>query len=348
MILVLGGSGYIGSHTVKRLLAGGEKVVVYDDLRMGHREAVPAGVDVVKGDINDTERLRRTMEKYKVQAVIHFAAVCYVGESVEKPLKYYRNNVAGTISVLEAMAAAGVGTIIFSSSAAVFGVPKSVPIAENAPRHPINPYGRSKAVIENVLADAQVAGAQLAGAHGAGAHGAGGLRYTALRYFNAAGADTDGQLGEWHDPETHLIPLAAAAALGWRKSFTIHGGSYETPDGTCIRDFVHVDDLAEAHVLALERLRNGGESACFNLGNGTGFSVKEVVEAVRREAVRDIAGRDFVVEMGPARPGDPPALVADSTLAEKELGWRRRHSDLETIVATAYQWLERHPRGYAS
>jgi len=223
MILVLGGSGYIGSHTVKRLLAGKEEVVVYDDLRMGHRRAVAAGVDVVKGDIIDTELLQRTMEEYKVKAVVHFAAACYVGESMEKPLMYYRNNVSGTISVLDAMAAAGVDTIIFSSSAAVFGVPKSVPIAESAPRHPINPYGRSKAFIENVLADA---------------HRAKGLRYTSLRYFNAAGADRSGVLGEWHDPETHLIPLVAAAALGWRDSFTIHGGEYETRDGTCIRDFI--------------------------------------------------------------------------------------------------------------
>jgi UDP-glucose-4-epimerase GalE len=327
MILVLGGSGYIGSHTVKRLLAAGEKVVVYDNLVNGNRESV-AGVPLVEGDIADTARLQQVMTDDGVDAVIHFAAFCYVGESVENPLMYYRNNIAGTISVLAAMDAAGVDTIIFSSSAAVFGIPKTVPITESAPRHPINPYGRSKAVIERVLADTAAAR---------------GLRYTALRYFNAAGADMDGELGEWHDPETHLIPLAIAAALGRCDSFTVMGGSYDTPDGSCIRDFVHVDDLAEAHVLALERLRSGKESGCFNLGNGAGFSVKEVVEQVRRTA-----GNDFAVEVGPARPGDPPALVADSTLAGKELGWRPRHSDLETIVSTAYRWLESHPKGYAT
>lgn len=327
MILVLGGSGYIGSHTVKRLLADGEDVVVYDDLRLGHREAIN-GVPIVEGDIADLTRVRETLRKHKVDAIMHFAAYCYVGVSMQKPLMYYRNNVSATISLLEAMRLEGVDTIIFSSSAAVYGIPKKSPITEDQPRHPINPYGRTKSIIEQVMADC---------------HQADGLKYTALRYFNAAGADVDGRLGEWHDPETHLIPLAIYAALGIRDSFTIHGGDYETPDGSCVRDFIHVDDLADAHVRALNRLRAGGASGSFNLGNGTGFSVKEVTEKIR-----EVAGKDFEVNIGPARPGDPPVLVADSNLATKELGWTRRYSDLDTIVRTAYAWLEKHPEGYGS
>ncbi len=327
MILVLGGAGYIGSHTVKRLLRHGRSVLVYDDLSQGHAEAV-SGIPFVKGDIGDTDLLARTMKERDVKAVIHFAAHCYVGESVEKPLKYYGNNVAGTLCVLDAMQRARVDKIIFSSSAAVYGIPSRVPITEDLPKDPINPYGRTKLIMEQMLADFERAY---------------GTRYTALRYFNAAGADGEGVLGEWHDPETHIIPLACAAALGRRKSFSIYGNSYDTPDGTCIRDYIHVDDLAEAHVLALERLMEGGESISLNLGNGEGFSVREVVETVRR-----VSGRDFTVEVAPPRPGDPGVLVADAAKAGQELGWTCRSPDLDGIVKTAYDWLEKRPKGYSS
>jgi len=327
MILVLGGAGYIGSHTVKRLLTEGMDVVVYDDLRHGHREAIN-GVPLVVGDINDVDQLRQTLRQYKVDAVIHFAALCYVGESVEQPLHYYNNNVVGTLRALESMLAEETKYIIFSSSAAVYGVPAKIPITEDVPRHPINPYGSTKSMMEQILRDFDRAY---------------GIRFTALRYFNAAGADLEGQLGEWHDPESHLIPLAVEAALGRRDSFTIFGDDYDTPDGTCVRDFIHVDDLAQAHVKALKRLQNGAESASFNLGNGSGFSVREVLDVVR-----EVSGRDFAVKVGPQRAGDPPTLVADATLAIKELGWSQKCSDLQTIVQTAYSWLERHPKGYAS
>jgi len=327
MNLVVGGAGYIGSHTVKRLVAAGEDVVVYDDLSSGHARAVD-DVPLVKGALMDTALLRRTMKEYGVEAVIHFAAFCYVGESVEKPLAYYLNNVSGTFSLLEAMEAEGVKTIIFSSSAATYGVPGKVPITEDAPFAPINPYGRTKAAVEKALADMERAGA---------------LRYVALRYFNAAGADVEGKLGEWHDPETHLIPLAVASALGRRDGFVIFGDGYDTPDGTCVRDYIHVDDLAEAHVLALSRLRGGCESGAFNLGNGKGFSIRQVIDTVRK-----VAGLDFPVTVGPPRPGDPPVLVADAARARSDLCWSPRYGDLETIVATAYRWLASHPRGYES
>ena len=327
MILVLGGAGYIGSHVVKRLMADKKEVVVYDDLSQGHEEAIE-GVPFVRGAIGDTALLRQTIREHGVKSAMHFAAFCYVGESVEKPLKYYWNNVAGSVSVLEAMRAEGVERIIFSSTAATYGIPATVPIAEPEPQEPINPYGRSKLMVEQVMADSAAAW---------------GLRFTALRYFNAAGADVDGRLGEWHDPETHLIPRACYAALGMIPSFTIHGGDYDTPDGSCVRDFIHVDDLADAHVRALNRLESGAPSRSFNLGNGEGFSVREVADAVRR-----ISGKDFSVVTGPPRPGDPPVLVADAAAARAELGWTPRDSDLDRIVRTAWNWLEKHPRGYRS
>ncbi len=325
MILVLGGAGYIGSHTVKRLLKRGDKVVVYDDLSQGHREAV-LDAPLEEGDISDVDRLAGVMEQYKVEAVIHFAAHCYVGESVELPAKYYHNNVAGTLRVLEAMLRAGVDKIIFSSSAATFGIPPGNPITEEMPQEPINPYGRTKLIMEQMLHDFEVA------------HG---IRYVALRYFNAAGSDQEGILGEWHDPETHLIPLAIYAALGKIEKFVINGGEFDTPDGTCVRDFIHVDDLAEAHALALDHLRDNGPSRSFNLGNGKGFTVAEVVDKIRA-----VSGRDFRSEIGPARPGDPAVLVADATRARKELGWRCVCPDLDVIVRTAWDWLEKHPEGY--
>lgn len=327
MILVLGGAGYIGSHIVKRLSADGRDVVVYDDLSQGHEAAID-GVGLVRGAIGDTAGLRKTIRDFDVKSVMHFAAFCYVGESVEKPLRYYRNNVAGSVSVLDAMRAEGVERIIFSSTAATYGIPGTVPITEREPQQPINPYGRSKLMVEQVMADSAAAW---------------GLRYTALRYFNAAGADVDGRLGEWHDPETHLIPLACYAALGTIPALTVHGDTYDTPDGSCVRDFIHVDDLADAHVRALDRLESGASSRSFNLGNGEGFSVREVAEAVRA-----VSGKDLTIVTGPPRPGDPPVLVADAAAARAELGWAPRYSDLDTIVRTAWSWLERHPRGYGS
>jgi UDP-glucose-4-epimerase GalE len=249
-----------------------------------------------------------------------------VGESVRHPDKYYRNNVAGMISVLNAMVETGVKRVIFSSSAAVYGIPESVPIQEGAVLNPINPYGRTKLMMEQMMGDYEPAY---------------GITYTALRYFNAAGADCEGNLGEWHDPETHLIPLACHAALGLKECLTIYGDTYDTPDGTCIRDYIHVDDLAEAHILALDRLRDGGSSTSFNLGNGEGYSVKEVVDMVSK-----VSGKNIEVEIGPARPGDPPSLVADSSGAEKRLGWKQKHPGLEEIVTTAYRWLEKNPEGY--
>lgn len=325
MILVLGGAGYIGSHTVKRLLKRGDRVVVYDDLSQGHREAVP-DAPLEQGDISDVERLAGVMKQYKVDAVIHFAAHCYVGESVEEPAKYYHNNVAGTLRVLEAMLREGVDKIIFSSSAATFGIPPANPITEAMPQNPINPYGRTKLIMEQMLADFEEAY---------------GTRYAALRYFNAAGSDQEGVLGEWHDPETHLIPLAIYAALGKIEKFVINGGTFDTPDGTCVRDFIHVDDLAEAHALALDHLRDGGKSRSFNLGNGKGFTVREVVEKIS-----EVSGREFRVDIGPPRAGDPAVLVADAARAREELGWRCACPDLDTIVKTAWNWLEKHPEGY--
>ncbi|MHC4942443.1 MAG: UDP-glucose 4-epimerase GalE [Planctomycetota bacterium] len=325
MILVLGGAGYIGSHTVKRLKARGEEVIVYDDLSQGHREALSDTL-LVEGDVNDRARLCETMKSHKVDSVIHFAAHCYVGESVEHPAKYYHNNVSGMVSVLNAMKEADVKRIIFSSSAATYGIPDRVPIPEDAPTNPINPYGRSKLMMEQMMADYEHAY---------------GIGYTALRYFNAAGADDEGILGEWHDPETHIIPLTIYAALGIRDAITVFGEDYDTPDGSCIRDYIHVDDLADAHILALERLRQGGKSRAFNLGNGKGYSVKEVVDEVHR-----ISGREFKVIKGPARAGDPPSLVADAAQAEKELGWKQQHPSLSEIVTTAYRWLEKNPAGY--
>jgi len=274
MILVLGGAGYIGSHTVKQLKLKGYDVVVYDDLSQGHKQAV-LGADLVIGDVLNNKKLIETLKAYRVDSIIHFAAFCYVGESVTNPDKYYRNNVSGMVSVLNAMKETGVKNIIFSSSAATFGEPKKVPIAVDDPQNPINPYGRTKLMMEQMMADYETAY---------------GIHYTALRYFNAAGADKDGRLGEWHDPETHLIPLAIYAALGLIEKLTIYGDSFDTHDGTCIRDYIHVDDLADAHILSLERLMSGSESRCFNLGNGNGYSVKEVADSVRR-----ISGKDYKV-----------------------------------------------------
>ena len=316
-ILVTGGAGYIGSHMVKALLRHGAEVIVFDNLSGGHRDAVLGGV-FVEGDINDARQLADLFARFPVDAVMHFASLIQVGESVREPAKYYRTNLAGTLNLLEAMRAAKVETFILSSTAAVFGEPKYTPIDEAHPAAPINPYGFSKWAVERALADYDQAY---------------GVRSVSLRYFNAAGADPEGELGERHEPETHLVPLVLQAASGRRPAVTIFGADYPTPDGTCVRDYIHVDDLCQAHLLALERLMNKRESGAYNLGNNQGFSVRQIVETAER-----VTGRHIPVEIGPRRSGDPAILVADSKKAIAELGWRPRYHDLETIIRHAWRW----------
>ena len=323
-ILVTGGAGYVGSHACKALAAAGYRPAVYDNLSRGHRAAVRWG-PLVEGDLHDRATLMAALKSHRVDAVMHFAAFAYVGESVTDPDTYYRNNVAGTIALLGAMHEAGVRRIVFSSTCAVYGVPESLPIRETAPKAPLNPYGETKLAIEQAL-------------HWYGA--AYGMRYAALRYFNAAGADPDGEIGENHDPETHLIPLVLRAALGSAPPVQIFGTDYPTPDGTAIRDYVHVADLADAHVRALRHLADGGDSIALNLGTGDGASVRAVIAAVER-----VAGRPVPQREAPRRPGDPPQLVADPAVARSVLGWQPRHSDLDTIVATALAWERRAASG---
>ncbi|WP_173935220.1 UDP-glucose 4-epimerase GalE [Chelativorans sp. Marseille-P2723] len=313
-VLVTGGAGYIGSHTAKLLAHQGVEPVVFDNLVTGNRRAVRWG-EFVHGDILDTLHLTRVLKQHKPEAVIHFAASAYVGESVEDPAKYYRNNVAGTLSLLDACLQAGVDKVIFSSSCATYGVPADLPIRETTPQNPINPYGRTKLIAENMLSDYS---------------GAYGLRYVALRYFNACGADPDGELGEWHDPETHLIPRALLAAAGKAPPLAVFGNDYETTDGTCIRDYIHVSDLARAHVLALNHLSAGGASLAINLGTGRGTSIGEILEAIAQ-----VTGREVPVEMHSRRAGDPPVLFADPTFARKTLDFEPRYSDIATIIRTA-------------
>jgi UDP-glucose 4-epimerase len=324
-VLVTGGAGYIGSHAVKALRAEGARVVVYDDLSAGHRAAV-RDAELVEGDIHDGDRLRGVMRDREVGAVMHFAAWLSVGDSVRDPSGYYRNNVLGALTVLDAMVAAEVPHLVFSSTAAVFGNPVETPITESHPTQPINTYGETKLTIERALP------------HYERAYG---LRAIALRYFNAAGADPDGELGEDHAPEQHLIPRAIDAALG-RDTFQVFGDDYDTPDGTCLRDYIHVTDLATAHVLALDALRAGGASARYNLGNGRPTSVREVVDAVKR-----VIGRDVPFTMGPRRAGDPAVLYASSARIRQDLGWRPAFEEIDVIVETAWRWREAHPGGYA-
>ncbi|NTW67534.1 MAG: UDP-glucose 4-epimerase GalE [Nitrospirae bacterium] len=316
-VLVTGGAGYIGSHVVKALGEQGLPVVVLDNLSTGHREAVLAG-EFVEGDLADADMLDRVFEQYRPAAVMHFAAFIEVGESVRDPLKYYHNNAANAVNLLSAMQRHSVENFIFSSTAAVYGIPESIPLRETAPIRPINPYGQAKAFVEKVLEDAA---------------GTGRMRYVSLRYFNAAGADPGGRIGEQHHPESHLIPLTLKAAKGARKSITVFGTDYPTPDGTCIRDYVHVNDLADAHLLALDHLLQKGGSRAFNCGYGHGFSVREVIEAARR-----VTAVDIPLETAARRPGDPPSLVADSSALRRELGWVPRHDDLEYIIGTAWEW----------
>jgi UDP-glucose 4-epimerase len=323
-ILVTGGAGYIGSHTVRLLLARGHDAWVYDNLSAGHRAAVPAERLLV-GDLAEMPQLDNALVMHRIEAVVHFAAFTYVGESVRDPGKYYQNNLVNTLNLMECLRRHRIGRFVFSSTAATYGVPRQVPITEESPQEPINPYGAGKLAVEHALAD-------YARAYGWG--------YAALRYFNAAGAARDGAIGEDHDPETHLIPLVLYAALGHKPFLEVFGTNYPTPDGTCIRDYIHVDDLAEAHLLALEKLQPG-QGLCYNLGIGRGYSVREVIRTAE-----EVTGKTIPVKEGPQRPGDPPVLVASSEKIQRELGWQPRYTDLRPIIETAWNWYRKHPRGY--
>ena len=323
-VLVTGGAGYVGSFSVRLLERSGHGVWVYDNLSKGHRGAV-AEDRLIVGDLKDRQLLEKVLRDNQIDAVMHFAALAYVGESVEHPAVYYENNVVGTLSLLEAMRAVGVGRIVFSSTCATYGEPTEAPITENEKQQPINPYGFTKLVIERALAD-------YANAYGWG--------YAALRYFNAAGASAEGEIGEDHQPETHLIPIILQVALGQRQHVSVFGDDYPTPDGTCIRDYIHVDDLATAHLAALDRLDSGTEMK-LNLGTGQGASVHEVIEACRR-----VTGHPIPTEVSERRPGDPPTLVADASLARQTLDWQPEYTDVESIVESAWRWHQSHPNGF--
>lgn len=325
-VLVVGGAGYIGSHAVRLLLDAGHQVVVYDNLSRGHSEAVPAGM-LVEGDVADRAKLVQVLKDKHIDAVMHFAAFALVNESVNDPALYYRNNVIAALELLEAMREADVKKIVFSSTTATYGEPDTIPIPETTPQNPINPYGFTKLVIEKALAD-------YAAAYG--------FAYAALRYFNAAGARPDGTIGEDHDPESHIIPIVLQVALGQREFITIFGDDYPTPDGTCIRDYIHVNDLGDAHLKALEKLEPG-KGICVNLGTGKGTSVREIVEACR-----EVTGHPIPEKMGERRAGDPPELVADASMARQVLGWEPKYNDAKSIVETAWAWHRDHPRGYAT
>lgn len=324
-ILVCGGAGYIGSHMVAALLERGEDVVILDNFQKGHRDAVLGG-RIYEGDLRDRKVLDKVFTENNIDAVIDFAADSLVGESVVEPLKYFENNVGGTLSLLRAMKDYKIKYIVFSSTAATYGEPESIPIVESDKTFPTNPYGESKLTVEKILKWCD---------------NAYGIKYTALRYFNAAGAHESGKIGEDHKPETHLIPIILETALGKREKIMIFGDDYKTEDGTCIRDYIHVMDLASAHLLALDRLRKGGESKIYNLGNGKGFSVKEVIEVARK-----VTGRVIRAEIAPRRAGDPAVLIASSQKAIEELGWKPRFNSLETIIQTAWNWHLNHPNGY--
>lgn len=319
-VLVTGGAGYIGSHCCKQLYLQGHNPITIDNLVYGHREAVRWG-DFYRGDIGNPDQLKDCLEKYRIDAVMHFAAYAYVGESVQEPMKYYTNNVFNSIQLLNCLVAHRIRYFIFSSSCATYGNPESIPIDENHTLNPINPYGKTKRMIEEILEDLEAAGS---------------LKFISLRYFNAAGADPDGEIGENHDPETHLIPLVLDAAAGKRRDIKVYGTDYDTPDKTCIRDYIHVTDLARAHVLALEKLMNDGSSAVFNLGQGRGHSVLEVIEKAKTITAKKIK----VVHTG-RRPGDPPVLVASNQKAVRELGWQPELSNLHDIIKTAWTWHQK-------
>ena len=322
-VLVTGGAGYVGSHALRALRSRGHDAVVFDNLSRGHREAV-LDATLVEGDLLDPEDLERAFADRGIEAVLHFAALAYVGESVEKPDLYYRNNAIGTMNLLDAMRRHATRTLIFSSTCATYGDRVLPRLEESQPQNPVNPYGRSKLFVEWLLRDYEAAY---------------GLRCVALRYFNAAGCSLDGLIGEDHDPEPHLIPRVLLAIRGEIPRITVLGTDWDTPDGTCIRDYIHVEDLAEAHVLALEYLADGGPSTAWNLGTGRGHSVREVIACAEK-----VTGRRVPWVEGPRRPGDPAILVAGVDKATRELGWKPRHSDLETIIATAWKWMERRER----
>lgn len=325
-ILVCGGAGYIGSHMVAELLENGEEVVILDNLEKGHTEALLGGKLYI-GDLRDRTILDKVFTENKIDAVIDFAAYSLVGESMTEPLKYFNNNVGGTISLLEAMRDYNVKYIVFSSTAATYGEPEVVPISEDSKTIPTNAYGESKLLVEKILRWCDHAY---------------GIKYTTLRYFNAAGAHISGKIGEDHSPESHLIPIILDVALGNRDKIMMYGDDYDTIDGTCIRDYIHVSDLASAHSLALKRLMNGGESRIYNLGNGTGFSVKEVVEIARK-----VTGHPIPAGVAPRRAGDPAILIASSKKAVEELGWKPKYNSIDTVIETAWNWHKNHPNGYS-
>jgi UDP-glucose 4-epimerase len=325
-VLVVGGAGYVGSHTVRLLLREGHEVYVYDNLSRGHREAVPKGL-LIEGNLTDRNLLIQVMQDKEIEAVMHFAAFALVNESVQHPAMYYQNNVTATLELLEAMRSAGVWRFVFSSTTATYGQPDKIPIAETTLQRPINPYGFTKLVIEQALSD-------YAKAYGFGV--------AALRYFNAAGAAEDGSIGEDHSPESHIIPIVLQVALGQRESIAVFGEDYPTPDGTCVRDYIHVNDLGTAHLAAL-KLLEPGSNLQMNLGTGLGTSVKQVIEACRK-----VTGHPIPTVSGPRREGDPACLIADSSLAQRTLGWKPKFTNIDDIVATAWKWHQSHPHGYAS
>lgn len=325
-VLVAGGAGYIGSHCVRQLIAAGHAPVVLDNLAYGHRAAVPAGVKFIEASLGDTQALERIFTEEKFDLVMHFAAFCYVGESVKAPMKYYLNNCSATYTLLETMMRHGVRKFVFSSTCATFGVPGKLPLTEDMPQAPINPYGQTKLDVENALK---------ALAHGQG------LSFAAFRYFNAAGAADDSSIGEDHDPETHLIPLAIGAAQGNRPALQVFGTDYPTSDGTCLRDYVHVDDLSRAHIAAFDHLAKPGTALFYNLGTGKPTSVLEVIKAVEK-----ISGLKVPVKYSPRREGDPPALYANSAKAQAELGWKPKFMSIDSIVETAWRWHQARPGGF--
>ena len=325
-VLVVGGAGYIGSHCVRQVLAAGHSVVVLDNLSFGHREAVPVGVPFVQADMADNLMVRETLKNFKIDLVMHFAALVNVGESVHQPERYHENNVVRTFALLDAMMAEGVTKFVFSSTCATFGVPDKMPMTEDLPQKPINPYGQNKLDVENKLRQLAKEGK---------------ISFAAFRYFNAAGASVDGSIGEDHHPETHLIPLAIAAALGRRPALKVFGTDYPTSDGTCLRDYVHVDDLSSAHIAVFDKLSKPGSAFFYNLGIGVPYSVEDILKSVER-----VTGKTVPREYVERREGDPPALYADASKVRKELGWKPKYDNLDAIISTAVRWHTLHPDGF--
>lgn len=326
-VLVVGGAGYIGSHCVRQVMAAGHSVVVLDNLSYGHRETVPTGVPFVEADMADVVKVRAALKDYKIELVMHFAALINVGESVHQPERYHENNVVRTFALLEAMIAEGVKKFVFSSTCATFGVPDKMPMTEDLPQKPINPYGQNKLDVENKLRQLAKEGK---------------ISFAAFRYFNAAGASVDGSIGEDHQPETHLIPLAIAAALGRRPALKVFGTDYPTPDGTCLRDYVHVDDLSSAHIAVFDKLAQPGLAIFYNLGIGVPYSVEDILKSVER-----VTGKPVPREYVERREGDPAALYADATKVRTELGWKPKFDTLDAIVSTAVRWHTLHPKGFS-